>query len=107
MKVRRGLPEFEGDNPTSEAQWNYERLIARVTSQGAWILVYVLDRTQSGFAGLGIPPGDMLAGAEETLLKLGDSRAKSGLLSADQILPSKRIKGISGTRARRSRGGAQ
>ena len=52
-------------------------------------------------------PGDILAGAEETLLKLGDSRVKSGLLSPAQILeaydggisafldPSKRIKGIS------------
>jgi replicative DNA helicase len=52
-------------------------------------------------------PGDILAGAEETLLKLGDSQVKSGLLNAGQILqnyeggisafldPSKRIKGIS------------
>jgi len=52
-------------------------------------------------------PGVILAGAEETLLRLGDSRAKSGLLNPDQILqsyeggisafldPSKRIKGIS------------
>jgi len=52
-------------------------------------------------------PGEILAGAEETLLKLGDSRLKSGLLNPDQILqnyeggisafldPSKRIKGIS------------
>jgi replicative DNA helicase len=52
-------------------------------------------------------PGEILAGAEETLLKLGDSRVKTGLLNPDQILqgyeggisafldPSKRIKGIS------------
>src|SRR5580698_6800537 len=52
-------------------------------------------------------PGQILAGAEETLLKLGDSQVKSGLQNADQILqsyeggisafldPSKRIKGIS------------
>jgi replicative DNA helicase len=52
-------------------------------------------------------PGDILAGAEETLLKLGEARLKSGLLNASQILqdyeggitafldPSKRIKGIS------------
>ena len=52
-------------------------------------------------------PSVILAGAEDTLLKLGDSRAKSGLLNADQILqsyeggisafldPSKRIKGVS------------
>jgi replicative DNA helicase len=52
-------------------------------------------------------PGEILAGAEETLLKLGDSRVKSGLLNPGQILqeyeggisafldPSKRIKGIS------------
>src|ERR1035438_3064839 len=52
-------------------------------------------------------PSEILAGAEETLLKLGDSRAKSGLLTPGQILesydggisafldPSKRIKGIS------------
>jgi replicative DNA helicase len=52
-------------------------------------------------------PGDILAGAEETLLKLGDSQAKSGLMNPAQILqeyeggisafldPSKRIKGIS------------
>jgi replicative DNA helicase len=52
-------------------------------------------------------PGAILAGAEETLLKLGDSRVKSGLINPAQILqeyeggisafldPSKRIKGIS------------
>jgi len=52
-------------------------------------------------------PGEILAGAEETLLKLGEARVKSGLLNPDQILqdyeggisafldPSKRIKGIS------------
>jgi replicative DNA helicase len=52
-------------------------------------------------------PGDILAGAEETLLKLGETQIKSGLLNANQILqdyeggitafldPSKRIKGIS------------
>ena len=52
-------------------------------------------------------PGEILAGAEETLLKLGDSQVKSGLLNPGQILegyeggisafldPSKRIKGIS------------
>jgi replicative DNA helicase len=52
-------------------------------------------------------PDEILAGAEETLLKLGDSRVKSGLISPAQILqeyeggisafldPSKRIKGIS------------
>src|ERR1035437_873170 len=52
-------------------------------------------------------PDEILAGAEETLLKLGDARVKSGLLNAGQILedyegglnafldPSKRIKGIS------------
>src|SRR5580692_11029474 len=52
-------------------------------------------------------PGEILAGAEETILKLGDSRVKSGLLNPAQILeeyegglsafldPSKRIKGIS------------
>jgi len=52
-------------------------------------------------------PGEILAGAEETLLKLGDSRVKSGLINPAQILqeyeggisafldPSKRIKGIS------------
>jgi replicative DNA helicase len=52
-------------------------------------------------------PGEILAGAEETLLKLGDSRARAGLLTPGQIVegyegginafldPSKRIKGIS------------
>src|SRR5689334_19754166 len=52
-------------------------------------------------------PEQILSGAEETLLKLGESRVKSGLLNAGQILegydgginafldPSKRIKGIS------------
>jgi replicative DNA helicase len=52
-------------------------------------------------------PDAILAGAEETLLKLGDSRVKSGLINPAQILqeyeggisafldPSKRIKGIS------------
>ena len=52
-------------------------------------------------------PGEILAGAEETLLKLGEDRVKAGLLNAGQILqaydggisafldPSKRIKGIS------------
>ncbi|HWB84983.1 MAG TPA: replicative DNA helicase [Bryobacteraceae bacterium] len=52
-------------------------------------------------------PDEILAGAEETLLKLGEARVKSGLVSPQQILdnyegginafldPSKRIKGIS------------
>jgi replicative DNA helicase len=52
-------------------------------------------------------PEDILGGAEETLLKLGEARVKSGLLNPDQILaryegglnafldPSKRIKGLS------------
>ena len=52
-------------------------------------------------------PEEILAGAEETLLKLGDARIKAGLLTPEQILqdydgginafldPSKRIKGIS------------
>ena len=52
-------------------------------------------------------PGDILAGAEETLLKLGEARVKTGLVTAETILseyegginafldPSKRIKGIS------------
>jgi replicative DNA helicase len=52
-------------------------------------------------------PGEILAGAEETLLKLGEARVKTGLVNADDILrsydgginafldPSKRIKGIS------------
>src|SRR5579871_474385 len=52
-------------------------------------------------------PEEILAGAEETLLKLGEARVKAGLLNPHQILqqydgginafldPSKRIKGIS------------
>jgi replicative DNA helicase len=52
-------------------------------------------------------PSTILAGAEETLLKLGEARVKTGLLGAQQILesyegginafldPSKRLKGIS------------
>jgi replicative DNA helicase len=52
-------------------------------------------------------PDEILAGAEETLLRLGEARVKSGLMNADQILsnyegginafldPSKRIKGLS------------
>jgi replicative DNA helicase len=52
-------------------------------------------------------PEEILSGAEETLLKLGESRVKSGLVNPAQILeaydgginafldPSKRIKGIS------------
>jgi len=52
-------------------------------------------------------PGSILAGAEETLLKLGEARVKNGLVGPGQILedyegginafldPSKRIKGIS------------
>ena len=52
-------------------------------------------------------PEDILAGAEESLLKLGDSRGKNGLASPAQVIeeyqgglnafldPSKRIKGIS------------
>jgi replicative DNA helicase len=52
-------------------------------------------------------PGDILAGAEESLLKLGEVGAKGGLLNAQDILagyegginafldPSKRVKGIS------------
>jgi replicative DNA helicase len=51
--------------------------------------------------------GEILAGAEATLLKLGEERVKGGLLNPDQILrdyeggltafldPSKRVKGIS------------
>src|SRR3954469_11257071 len=52
-------------------------------------------------------PNEILAGAEETLLKLGEAQVKSGLLNPDEILqnyeggisafldPSKRVKGIS------------
>lgn len=52
-------------------------------------------------------PEEILAGAEETLLKLGDARVKDGLVTSEEILknyegginafldPSKRIKGIS------------
>ncbi len=52
-------------------------------------------------------PDEILAGAEETLLRLGEARIKSGLMHAGQILesyegginafldPSKRIKGLS------------
>src|ERR1700682_4914491 len=52
-------------------------------------------------------PGEILAGTEETLLRLGEARVKAGLLNTDAILkgyegginafldPSKRIKGIS------------
>jgi replicative DNA helicase len=52
-------------------------------------------------------PEEILAGAEETLLKLGEARVKSGLLSPQQVLesyeggisafldPSKRIRGLS------------
>src|SRR5690348_6619151 len=52
-------------------------------------------------------PEQILAGAEETLLKLGEAQVKSGLVSPEQILrdyegglnafldPSKRLKGIS------------
>jgi replicative DNA helicase len=52
-------------------------------------------------------PEEILAGAEEILLKLGESRARAGLANADQIIkeyqgginafldPSKRVKGIS------------
>src|SRR5215831_4831851 len=52
-------------------------------------------------------PEDILAGAEDTLLKLGEAQVKTGLVNPDQILqayeggisafldPSKRVKGIS------------
>ncbi|HEX3876434.1 MAG TPA: replicative DNA helicase [Bryobacteraceae bacterium] len=52
-------------------------------------------------------PDEIIAGAEETLLKLGEARVKSGLVDAHQILesyegginafldPSKRVKGVS------------
>src|SRR3954469_2928448 len=52
-------------------------------------------------------PDEILAGAEETLLKLGEAQVKSGLLNPDEILqgydggisafldPSKRVKGTS------------
>ena len=52
-------------------------------------------------------PGEILASAEDTLLKLGEARVKAGLLNAQQILekyegginafldPSKRLKGLS------------
>lgn len=55
-KLRRGLPESEAEGRTPERQWNYERLVARFGANGAWILVYILDRTQSGYAGFGLPP---------------------------------------------------
>lgn len=55
-KLRRGLPELEGEVPTSAAQWNYERLVARVGPPGALLLFYVLDRTESGYAGRGFSP---------------------------------------------------
>lgn len=56
VKLRRGLPETIGEIPTSDVQWNYERLVARVGPNGAWMLVYVLDRTVSAFALPGHPP---------------------------------------------------
>jgi replicative DNA helicase len=52
-------------------------------------------------------PGEILSGAEETLLKLGEARVKNGLVNPQEILqdydggisafldPSKRVKGIS------------
>jgi replicative DNA helicase len=52
-------------------------------------------------------PGDILAGAEESLLKLGESQTRSGLVNPKQVLdeyqgglnafldPSKRVKGLS------------
>jgi replicative DNA helicase len=53
------------------------------------------------------PPDEILAGAEETLLKLGEDRVKTGLVSPRQVIeqyqgglnafldPSKRLKGVS------------
>jgi len=64
---------------------------------------HMMNRAQLGEE----EPETILAGAEETLLKLGESRVQTGLLNPDQILrdyeggvnafldPSKRIKGIS------------
>src|SRR5581483_2635143 len=64
---------------------------------------HMMNRAMQGEEG----PEEILAGAEETLLKLGEARDKSGLLNPEQILqnydgginafldPSKRIKGIS------------
>src|SRR5581483_1788772 len=64
---------------------------------------HMMNRAMQGEEG----PEEILAGAEETLLKLGEARVKSGLLNPEQILqnydgginafldPSKRIKGIS------------
>ena len=44
MKLRRGLPENEGDAPTSDPQWHYERLVSRVNPTAAFFLIYVLNR---------------------------------------------------------------
>jgi len=70
-------------------------------------LIRVAQNTMNRCLLAGEEAGDILAGAEEALLKLGDSRARSGLMRPKEVIeayegglntfldPSKRIKGIS------------
>src|SRR5262245_30913218 len=44
--LRRGLPE-ENASP-DEVMWNYERLPARFGHAGAWLIIYVNERSYRG-----------------------------------------------------------
>jgi hypothetical protein len=57
-RLRRGLPETDSKTkvPTTEIQWNYERLVRRAGPAGAWLIVYIIDRTISAYRGDNVPP---------------------------------------------------
>ena len=71
------------------------------------LIIFTAEKLKSQAMMAEEAPEAILAGAEETLLKLGEAQVKTGLLTPDQILqsyeggisafldPSKRIKGIS------------
>src|ERR1041384_6329124 len=71
------------------------------------LIIFTAEKLKSQAMMAEEAPEGILAGAEETLLKLGEAQVKTGLLTPDQILqsyeggisafldPSKRIKGIS------------
>src|ERR1039457_2383203 len=92
MLRRPQLPGFARRRPAADPE--YRRIFA---SQ------HLMNRCLIGEE----EPDDILAGAEETLLRLGEDRVKSGLVSPRQVIdeyqgglnafldPSKRVKGIS------------
>ncbi len=57
-RLRRRMPETDPKTQlrTTDVQWNYERLIARAGPLGAWLIVYIIDRTSSSYRGENVPP---------------------------------------------------